>query len=404
MLGGSTLSKRTTVPESLSLFSAEVVAALEDLAGRVARLASPSGPRVIIVPGLPGSRLGRPPRDTIWFDPLAIRAGQFVDLRADTPGVTQLGLFEELYLRLMLRLREEGYTVELFPYDWRRSVPAVGADLSARIRAGGREVHLVAHSFGALVARAAAAAGTPGLGKVIMLAPSNQGLFAMVQAIRGSHWALHFASAIDGKRSAVNLAAQVLSTWPSVAMGLPVTLRPGDLDLFDLRQWPTEGLRPDPRFLREAAHFQRSISGHPASPARCFIIAGYGQPTVERVMLQGGLFRYHTSNKGDGFVTIDRAALDGHPVYYVRATHIGIANHSPVIEAVYDLLENGTTDRLERTPPANMGAPTPMPSSWFDEGDPVEPPFGGHRGGEVTRADLHALLDEVLGFVHPVPE
>jgi hypothetical protein len=383
------------VLQSLALFSAEVAAALEDVAARVARLAAPSGPRVFIVPGLPGSRLGRPPRDTIWFDPLAIHAGRFTDLSADTPGVTQLGLFEELYVRLMFRLREEGYDVELFPYDWRRPVPEVGAELSARIRAEGREVHLVAHSFGALVARAAAAVGTPNLGKVVMLAPSNQGLFAMVQAIRGSHWALHFASAIDGQRSAFDLAARVVSTWPSVLMGLPATLRPGDVDLLDPGQWPTEGLRPDPGRLRDAADFQRWLSSHPVE-VRCFIIAGYGLPTVERVTLEGGLFRYHTAKNGDGFVTTERAALDGHPMYYVQAAHIGVANHGPVIDAVYDLLESGHTDKLEQT------APAAAPASPIDEGDPVEPPFGGRRGEEVSLADLRALADEILGFVLPV--
>jgi pimeloyl-ACP methyl ester carboxylesterase len=386
--------------QPVSLFSAALTSAFDGLAADLRQAVAPAGPRVLIVPGLPGSRIGRPPRDAIWLDPLALRAGRFPELAYDSPGVGQLGLFEELYLRMMLHLRLAGYRVDLFPYDWRRPVSEVGADLAARLRDEGQEVHLVCHSFGALLARAAAVAGAPNMGKVVMLGPCNQGLFAMAQALRGSHWALHFVAAVDGTRRAFDLAAGAISTWRSIPEGLPVKLRPDDLDLFDLDQWPTEGLRPRPALLAAAAELRRSIA-EPAgtlAEGRCFVIAGHGHPTVTRVERDGGAFRYHTESNGDGFVPTERAALADHPVYYVRAAHIGLPYHLPVIEAVRDLLERGDTDRLDRTPPS-MAAPPPASS--FTDADPIEPPFGGRRGGEITSADVHALFDEVLGFVVP---
>src|SRR5262249_16817281 len=109
----------------------------------------------------------------------------------------------------------------------------------------------------------------------------------------------------------------------------------------------------------------------------------------------GGLFRYHTAKNGDGFVTTERAALDGHPMYYVQAAHIGVANHGPVVDAVYELLENGHTNKLEQTPPVVA------PSSPIDDGAPVEPPSGGRGGQEVCVGDVQALADEILGFVLP---
>jgi hypothetical protein len=378
--------------EAFSLLSAEALANLEELAARVERAAAPSGPKVLIVPGLSGSRLGRPPRDAIWFDLLAIREGRFPDLAEGREGIAQLGVFEELYLRMMLHLRLAGYEVGLFPYDWRCPVPEVGAELSARIRAEDREVHLVTHSFGALVARAAAVAGTPNLGKVVMLGPTNHGVCDMVQALRGTHWALHFVSVIDNRRSAYALAEQVVSTWRSIPMGLPVKLHPDDLDLFDLASWPAEGLRPDAELLRDAAEFRQEVA---SSTGSFFVVAGYGQPTVARVERDGGRFRYHLSNEGDGFVTPARAALDGHPVYYVRAAHIGMPNHPAVIDAVRDLLDRGATERLERALPPFQPGPS------FSDDDPVEPPFGGRRGEEITPSDLRALWDQVLGFVLP---
>jgi hypothetical protein len=242
------------------------------------------------------------------------------------------------------------------------------------------------------VARAAAAAGTPNLGKVVMLGPANQGTYDMVMALRGTHWALHFVSAIDGTRSASALAEQVVSTWKSIPMGLPSPLRPDDLDLFDAASWPDEGLRPEAGMLDDAAAFRRSIASAAGS---FFVVAGFGHPTVTHVEREGGRFRYHVSDEGDGIVTPDRAALDGHPVYYARAAHIGMPNHPTVIDAVRDLLDRGATERLERTPPPSQPGPS------FTDDDPVQPFFGGRRGDEITLSDLRALADEVLGFVLP---
>lgn len=389
------------MPGPFSLFSSAITDTLDRIATRVAALAPRTGPRVLIVPGLPGSQLGHAPHDAIWFDFESLRRGRFVELAEGAPGpaVQPLGVFEALYLPMVLRLGIAGYDVDYFPYDWRRPVPDVGADLADRIRSEGREVHLIAHSFGALVARAAVALDPPDLGRVIMLGPTNQGTFAMVQALRGAHWALRLASAIDGRRSARELAEQVIATWPSIPQGLPSRLLPDDIDLFDLASWPTKGPRPAPDLLAEAAAVQRSLEASAALPSiagRFVIVAGHGVPTVERVERDGDGFRYHLSDDGDGFVPTPRARLEGQPSYHVRSAHTGMANHPEVIEAVLDLLRTGTTDRLSRTPPARTERPS------FGDADVPDPPFDGRRGLEVDLADVRAAFDEVLGVIAPI--
>ncbi|NLV44399.1 MAG: hypothetical protein GXY07_07845 [Candidatus Hydrogenedentes bacterium] len=76
------------------------------------------------------------------------------------------------------RLRQAGYSVVTFPYmAHSHSIDDLAGQLCALLKAqihGGR-YHLIAHSFGNVIIRAAFRAGLPeGLGRIVMLAPPNQ--------------------------------------------------------------------------------------------------------------------------------------------------------------------------------------------------------------------------------------
>ena len=97
------------------------LAALARLPPRAARRTA----RVIVVPGIMGSRLGTPQngrstRGMVWFDPAAIGAGRLLDLALPQGhALVPRGVQLFTYARLLLQMRHEGYEVALHPYDWR---------------------------------------------------------------------------------------------------------------------------------------------------------------------------------------------------------------------------------------------------------------------------------------------
>ncbi len=322
-----------------------------------------------------------------------IRAGRLLELAYGGPQLEALDVFEPLYLQMILRLRLAGYDVGTHPFDWRRPLRSLGEELSARLRAEGREVHLVTHSLGGLVARAAAVVGTPNLGKVIMMGPPNHGSLAAVQGIRGNHWVLHGLAALDGHR-ATELSEKVFGTWPSMYTQLPERGAATGFDLYDPDRWPAVGCRPRRELLLGAPAVQAWLA---AATGQFHVIAGHGLPTAERVSICDGAFHYDRSDAGDGFVSTSSARLDGYPCYHAPSAHIGMPNHNAVIGAVEDILARGTTDRLSQE------APPGTPCSPFTEADRPEPPFQGRRANEITASDVRAALDELAGFAIPMP-
>ena len=101
------------------------------------------------------------------------------------------------YLKLTLSLRKAGFDAVLLDYDWRRDVATLGKLLAERIAADGKKnVALLGHSMGGLVARAALTHGSgKQVSQLIMLGTPNAGSLAAVQALRGTY------SVVRGGRS-----------------------------------------------------------------------------------------------------------------------------------------------------------------------------------------------------------
>ena len=201
-------------------------------------------PRVYVIPGILGSELGvvRPepwPADLIWVDAIDIINGRLTELGlAAGTRIVPLGVLPPTYAPLQLELRAGGCDVVMHAYDWRRSVLETGRELAARLDADpAPEIHIIAHSMGGLVARAALrAAANARVVRLITVATPHAGSFAPLQALRGTYPVVRRLAALDRRHDAGQLAGEVFRGFPSLYEMLPTAAAGCGIDLFDARQ------------------------------------------------------------------------------------------------------------------------------------------------------------------------
>jgi hypothetical protein len=339
----------------IAYFGAEEHAELARLAREAQRRRKrrPSGDRVYVLPGVMGSQLGlrraRPlPPDILWLDPLDIAIGRLLELRwFEGSAVVAFGVMLYNYLRLKMLLERAGFDVLLHDYDWRDGVDRLGAQLATRIRADERaRVHIVAHSMGGLVARAALLA--PDMQKVtrlVMLGTPNLGSYAPLQALRGVYPVVRRIAALDLRHSAEELAGRVFAGFPSLYHMLPMGPQPQAPDLLDPSFWPATGPQPDASLLSAARGLEQRLA--PADQ-RFSAIVGIAQDTVTAARREGDELHYTVTRNGDGTVPAALAALPGASNYYVDIAHGDLPRSARVTSAVIELLRKGETARLSR--------------------------------------------------------
>jgi pimeloyl-ACP methyl ester carboxylesterase len=309
--------------------------------------------RVFIVPGIMGSQLGfeRPPplpADLLWVDPADIGAGRLRALRMDgTAPVRAMGVVLFSYLRLRLYLVAYGFDVDCVDYDWRLGMDVLGRQLAQRIEAEPHPyVHLVAHSMGGLVCRAALSlSARRKVQQVVLLGSPNEGSFAGVQAVRGTYPVVRKLARLDPRTSAEQLAEEVFNTFPSLYHLLPTPSHTQGIDLFDAQQWPQHGPRPRTELLRAA---WQGRAGLAKATARWSAVVGTGQPTVTGIECIKDDFVYTVRPHGDGTVAAVSARLEGAQTYYVACAHSELTRDALVASAVADILRTGATRRLAR--------------------------------------------------------
>ncbi len=325
---------------------------IRNLLGRLRR--SRSRTRVVVVPGVLGSRLGLRGTfvdDTIWLDPLDIGRGHLDRLALGDDGKGEceaLGILPFAYLRIVMSLRAQGYAVETHAYDWRRGVAGLGRELADRIQdLRSDDVRIVGHSFGGLLARAALAAGAPGVTRVVTLGTPHQGAFATLQVLRGHHPIVQRVAAIDPRRDPESLARRIFATFPGTYAILPHP-PPGAPDPCDPASWPERGVPIRAAMLDAARREHRAL----APPDSRFVaVAGTGFETPLGAEPTPEGFRYPMSSRGDGIVPIESAVPEGVPGYYIEGGHGLLPSLGPLLEALPDLLDGGSTDRLATRPP-----------------------------------------------------
>ena len=322
---------------------------LSQLARLAAIRRNERGERVLILPGVMGSRLGEGTAGAplIWLHPAAVAEGLLSQLAL--PGskpLRALGIMLPGYLKLKLSLEAAGFRPEFHAFDWRKDLLSLGDELLHTIQGGNEPVAIVAHSMGGLVARAALRNDrSRRISRLIQLGAPNRGSFAPVQALRAVYPTVRKIAALDWRHSAEELARDVFRT----IAGLYQLLPEGDGGFLDPSRWPKDELTPDAQLLAEARNARAQL---PAADDRCFLIAGTNQETVVAAELRGTQLEYTIRPDGDGTVPLALAAWRGARTWYVQENHGALTNNNSVLAAIDDILRTGETRRLDEHPPA----------------------------------------------------
>ncbi len=369
---------------------------LRQLAREAEAARTRGGPRVLILPGIMGSKLGVRRMvldDLYWFDPLDWTFGVARRLSLDSTEkkVVPLGVFLFAYLRLKLSLRRDGFDADFYPFDWRQSLRDLGRQLATHLtqKETAKEVSLVAHSMGGLVSRAALradAAASKRIRRLIMLGTPNHGSFEPVQALRGVHDLVKKAAALDLSQNTDELVTRVFASFPGLYQMLPSSARFAAINFFDPQVWPTKGPKVRRALLADAATIQDDLA---AADERFRLIAGINQETVVSARSIGGEFEFGRSGAGDGTVPWDFARLDGVSTWFVEEQHGSLPNNRAVIRATSDLLAQGTTSALDHIlPPIRRATTRAVSESSLRQ----IAPFDGRRREDLRAAELREIL------------
>lgn len=325
---------------------------LSQLAKLAATRSNPRGTPVVILPGIMGSRLALKRGNTLdlyWLHPAAIAQGQLAKLALPgARGLRPIGVMLPGYLKLKLMLEIAGFRPVLHAFDWRIDLERNARALLRTLEdSGAAQTHIIAHSMGGLIARAALRYDKRKLiGRLIQLGAPNEGSYAPVMALRAVYPTVRKIAALDRVHSAEDLARQVFLTLPGLYQLLP-TPRANEPDLFDAQYWPSD-LAPDPRLL-DAARAARARL--PEADDRCLVVAGTQHDTVTELQRRGDVFSYGISAAGDGTVPLSRAQWAGARTWYAAANHGALSTRTDVLTALVELLQHGETERLLTTPP-----------------------------------------------------
>ncbi|MCU0969337.1 MAG: CHAT domain-containing protein [Rubrivivax sp.] len=360
---------------------------------RASRDTATSRPIVVVVPGTMGSSLTSGGR-RIWLDYLALLTGGIADIGWDAPAVEPTGLLDDFYGPLLEHLARD-HRVEIFAYDWRRSVRdnarLLARQLGALLPEAERTrqpLHILAHSMGGLVARAMIADGGDGAAlwqrmgrlergsRLLMLGTPNRGSHEAVRWLTGHNPTQSKLILLDLAHGADALIG-IVRRFPGLVELLPFDAEPnpyGRREFWEaLRRDSGAGFPVvDDATLAAAADTWRRLRDAPPDPARMIYVAGCARATVvghELEAVEDSSTRrridWIASAEGDGTVTWDSGRLAGVPMYWAEDTaHDELcanADDRRIFRGYVELLGSGRTGELRATPPlrSRAGAETP---------------------------------------------
>jgi len=325
-------------------------------------------PRVIVIPGLMGSRLeaysGAGKNRGIWLNLFGLIRGRFAELdlsgtAARTPRIRATDLLDLSYGRLSERLADS-YDVLPFAYDWRlgfRDSADALAQVLEREATSSAPCNIVAHGEGGLVARVFAAEHPDlwgslrsGVGRIVCLGTPWHGSFEALRLLLGSNPLQATLARLDLAHGLREIQA-VFASFPSIYELLPSPLHDAAwLPLYRRESYPDAPV--DPALLEQGRMFHDHLASL-AVPHELVNVLGNAPATIDAVDDPTRLdrrSRWTATSRGDGTVAYASSMTDGTQAYYAECEHGNLAADAKVIDAIVDLLRTGATHRLPRNP------------------------------------------------------
>jgi pimeloyl-ACP methyl ester carboxylesterase len=367
----------------------------------------PELPPVVYVHGLLGAHLdgasGRP-----WLNPLALVFGDVAGrLRLEGEPLQPGPHLKLIYERAARRLRDAGFPVHAFSFDWRRGLAHAADRLHhflelLNLDRPGRPAVIVAHSMGGPVAALYAQRHPTWADRVqraIFLGAPLGGSFAPFEAVTGTFPLLlkldqlAAATDLDGLRSLSASLPGLLDLLPDPA------LFPEAEALYTQAGWPDDGHRPPQRWLDQSRALKPLVARSPILE-RATALVGLRHGTVASLQQEGGrLVHGPRTSAGDGTVPARAAALAGLPAFELQSDHNLLPREPAAIQAVMDLIRTG---RCSLPPVAPSQARAELPRSAGTEVLVLESTAAASSRkerlsrGELAAQDLEWLLSSKL--------
>ncbi len=332
-------------------------------------------PVVYLLPGIMGTHLSER-GDRIWLDVLDLTQGKMANLGINNKQVQPEALVALAYANLVEFLSAT-HEVIPFPYDWRLSILDEAerfADVLETKLAeteAGQPIRIVAHGMGGLVTRAMIAQRPQLWEKIcerdgarfVMLGTPNKGSYMIPRLIFGQEKTFRMLAMLDLRNSTEQLLG-VIARFPGVLQLLPVD-EGGPWDFLQADTWdkfPNTGKRqwvkPLEKDLEQAKKFQKLLgTGNKKIKDWDSIVyvagSAPGAPVAVDIDDKDEIV-FRGTNRGDGIVPWETGILpelEKDRTYYMDVPHGELANHKESFAAIYDLLNDGATIRLLKTPP-----------------------------------------------------
>lgn len=328
-------------------------------------------PIVVIIPGMMGSHL-EAENKAVWLDSTQIAQGVLSEIQIENPKVSAKGLLSSTYADL-IEFLQETHEVIPFAYDWRKSLKLAADDLASLIQeksaASDQSIRLLAHSTGGCVVQLMIHLHseiwknltTRKGGRLLLLGAPQSGTYAALQLLTGQDNIIEMLTMLDPDRASVDIL-DFFWRFPGLFELLPHD--PGQ-NFYAKSFWQKikkhigDNINaPDKELLEAAAAVNKQLRKFNLDPLHTVYVAGKATETAVGFRWAGDGSKgpeFLASPAGDGYVDWK----SGIPLelvantWYMEVEHGRLAAHSPGFSAILELLESGTTSRLQQKAPTS---------------------------------------------------
>ena len=390
---------------------------------------------LILVPGLLGSRLCRPdarnPKKTelVWGTLGALRRFPSIQLSHE-PGavdpvkpcgivreIVYLGLYsQDVYTPIIRHLETTGYREDrnlfLFSYDWRRSVfdNAKALEAFVRDKVPDGKVDILAHSMGALVARAYVIDGEGGerVARLFSAGAPFQGSVKVFQTVEKGWGPLnHVMGGLDGFRRTMLSFPSIFEMMPRYRQccedGSAASFDPLKATTWRDLHWDGVDTATMPDLDRIFVRI-RKLDALVATPMpkgiEDVLLVGLDQRTPQRAAFrnEGGtaILQLQHTWSGDGTVIRDSAVIERVPLHPTSfADHQRILHDPQIQDFLRVALTEGVARAIATVPVRERGKMLSVDGTMTElVGIRLEPDEPIYRTGDVCKVHVHLRLGD----------